>query len=189
MQQQSEGVEDSCLADIPTTCGCPQFSVAASAENHCWSQRVTGPTNYSILVSNICARPCSMSFTLPQSLSLSRNTRVVCGAIALMAAATTVATFHRKPRAWRINEVPIAFWAWRNQSPTEIDVRAAIETNHARALFLRAGQIDYHDLKLRRIRTVTGPLPTGIGLHLVYNGTRSLLSQLETVDADELAST
>jgi hypothetical protein len=130
-----------------------------------------------------------MSFTLPLRLSLSRNTRVVCGAIALMAAAATIANFHRKPRPWQIHEVPIAFWAWRNQSPTEKDVRAAIEATHARALFLRAGQIDYQDKKLRRIRAATGSLPTGIDLHLVYNGTRSLLAQLETFDEDELAST
>jgi hypothetical protein len=130
-----------------------------------------------------------MSFTLPLKLSLSRNTLVVCGAIALMAAAATIANFRRKPRTWRIQEVPIAFWAWRNQSPTEKDVRAAIEATHARALFLRAGQIDYQDKKLRRIRAATGSLPTGIDLHLVYNGTRSLLAQLETVSEDELAST
>jgi Protein of unknown function (DUF3142) len=130
-----------------------------------------------------------MSFTLPLRLSLSRNTRVVCGAIALMAAAATIANFHRKPRPWQIHEVPIAFWAWRNQSPTEKDVRAAIEATHARDLFLRAGQIDYQDKKLRRIRAATGSLPTGIDLDLVYNGTRSLLAQLETVNEDELAST
>ena len=130
-----------------------------------------------------------MSFTLPLGLSLWRNTRVVCGAIALMAAAVTIANFHRKPRPWQIHEVPIAFWAWHNQSPTEKAVRAAIEATHARALFLRAGQIDYQDKKLRRIRAVTGSLPTGIDLHLVYNGTRSLLTQLETVNEDELAST
>ena len=130
-----------------------------------------------------------MSFTLPLRLSISRNTRVVCGAIALMAAAATIANFHRKPRPWQIHEVPIAFWAWRNESPTEKDVRAAIETSHARALFLRAGQIDYQDKKLRRIRAAMGSLPTGIDLHLVYNGTPSLLAQLGTIDEDQLAST
>src|SRR5436853_211923 len=119
--------------------------------------------------------------TVSVRLLVSGKTRVVCVAIALMAAAVTIANFRRKPRPWQIHEVPIAFWAWRNQSPTEMDVRAAIETTHARALFLRAGQIDYQDKKLRRIRAVTGSLPTGIDLHLVYNGTRSLLAQLETV--------
>ena len=130
-----------------------------------------------------------MSFTFRFRLPLSRKTLLVCVAIALMAAAGTIANFRRKPRPWQIHEVPIAFWAWRNQSPTEKDVRAAIETTHARALFLRAGQIDYQDKKLRRIRAVTGSLPTGIDLHLVYNGTRSLLAQLETVDPNKLAST
>ncbi len=130
-----------------------------------------------------------MPFTLPFRLPLSRKTRLVCVSIALMAAAGTIANFRRKPRPWRIQEVPIAFWAWRNQSPTEQDVRAAIQITHAHALFLRAGQLDYQDKKLRRIRAPTGSLPTGIDLHLVYNGTRSLLAQLETVSEDELAST
>jgi Protein of unknown function (DUF3142) len=130
-----------------------------------------------------------MPFKLLLRFSVSRTTRVVCVAIALIAAAGTIANFRRKPRPWQIHEVPIAFWAWRNQSPTDKDVRAAIEATHARALFLRAGQIDYQNKKLGRIRAVTGSLPTGIDLHLVYNGTRSLLAQLETVDEDELAST
>ncbi len=131
-----------------------------------------------------------MSFTLPLRLSLSRNTRVVCGAMALMAAAATIANFHRKPRPWQIHEVPIAFWAWRNQSPTEKDVRAAIEATHARALFLCAP-----DRLIIRIRSCAAFGPPRdryrpeLIWHLVYNGTRSLLAQLETVNEDELAST
>src|SRR5207237_981660 len=140
-----------------------------------------------MLSSTIAAR--SLSLAIPFHLSASRNARVVSVAIVLFAAAAAITSVHRKPRPWQIHEVPIAFWAWRNQSPSEKDVRAAIETTHARALFLRAGQMDYRDKKLRRIRVVTGSLPTGIDLHLVYNGTHSLLAQLETVDEDELAST
>jgi hypothetical protein len=130
-----------------------------------------------------------MPFSLPFHLALSRKTQVVCVALVLIAAAGTIASFRRKPRSWQVHEVPVAFWAWRNQSPTQIDVQRAIETTHARTLFLRAGQIDWRDKKLRRIRSVTGLLPTGIDLHLVYNGTRSLLAQLEAVDENQLAST
>ncbi|MEP6707038.1 MAG: DUF3142 domain-containing protein [Pyrinomonadaceae bacterium] len=129
-----------------------------------------------------------MSFALPYRLPASRRARVATVAVLLLAAIAGIARFHPRPRPWKINDVPIAFWAWRNQAPTEKDVRAVIEMTQARTLFLRAGQIDYHDGRLRRIRAVTGSLPNGIDLHLVYNGTRSLLSQLETVDEKELAS-
>jgi hypothetical protein len=128
-----------------------------------------------------------MSLALPFRLPSSRKTQVICVAIALLAAAAVISSSHRKPRAWRVDEVPIAFWAWRNQAPSEADVRNAMEKTGARTIFLRAGQIDYQDGKLRRIRPVTGPLPKGIDLHLVYNATRSLLAQLETVDGNALA--
>jgi len=112
----------------------------------------------------------------------------LCGAaIALTVAAFAIFSFPRKPRPWPVAEVPIAFWAWRNQAPTDADVREAIEKVHARSLFLRAGQIDFEEGKLRRIRSVKGNLPTGIDLHLVYNATRSLLAQLENVDEKTLA--
>ncbi len=130
-----------------------------------------------------------MSLTLPFRLLSSRKAQLIFIAVVLMATAAAIANSHRKPRPWQIHEVPITFWAWRSQAPSQKDVRAALETSHARALFLRAGQIDYQDKKLRRIRAVKGSLPTGIDLHLVYNGTRSLLSQLEAVGAEELAVT
>lgn len=106
-----------------------------------------------------------------------------------MAVAFGISSFARKPRAWPVTEVPIVFWAWRNQTPTDADVREAINKVHARSIFLRAGQIDYQEGKLRRIRPVTGPLPKGIALHLVYNATRTLLAQLESVDENALAET
>jgi hypothetical protein len=104
-----------------------------------------------------------------------------------MLTAVAISSFHRKPRPWPVGDVPIAFWAWRNQTPTDGDVHEAIDKAHARTIFLRAGQIDYQDGKLRRIRPVAGPLPKGIDLHLVYNATRALLAQLETVDENSLA--
>lgn len=96
--------------------------------------------------------------------------------------------FHGKPRVWAVDEVPVAFWAWRSQSPGESDIRAAIETAHAQVVFLRAGQIDYQDGKLRRIRPLAGSLPKGIKLHFVYNTTRAVLEQLESIDPQTLAT-
>src|SRR5437868_8716015 len=127
-----------------------------------------------------------MHFALPVRLPVSRNARVVCVAILLIASAAVIARFHRGPRPWQASEVPIAFWAWRNQAPSETDVRKAIENNHARGIFLRAGQIDYQDGTLRRIRSVTGSLPRGIDLHLVYSGTRALLYQLDSINEQQL---
>jgi hypothetical protein len=108
---------------------------------------------------------------------------------ALVAVAIAISSFARKPRPWPVAEVPIAFWAWRNQAPADSDVREAVEKGHARTLFLRAGQIDYQEGKLRRIRPVKGSLPVGIDLHLVYNATGSLLAQLENVNEKTLATT
>ena len=98
------------------------------------------------------------------------------------------AHFHGKPRTWAVGEVPVAFWAWRTQAPDEVDVRAAVEKANARVVFLRAGQIDYQNGNLRRIRPLAGTLPRGIKLHLVYNATRALLDQFETVDPNVLAN-
>ena len=96
--------------------------------------------------------------------------------------------FHGKPRVWAVDEVPVAFWAWRTQSPGESDIRAATEKANAQVVFLRAGQIDYQDGKLRRIRPLAGSLPRGIKLHLVYNTTRAVLEQLESIDPQTLAT-
>ena len=93
------------------------------------------------------------------------------------------------PRAWAAEETPVAFWAWRNQAPTEEEVARVARESRAHALFLRAGQIDYAGGQLRRIRTVAGRFPRALPLHLVYNGTRSLLVDFEGVDANALAAT
>jgi hypothetical protein len=107
--------------------------------------------------------------------------------VVLLIATAVSLSFHRKPRVWPAAATPVAFWAWRNQTPAEADVRAAIETTKARAIFLRAGQIDFEDGAPRRIRAVTGSLPREVDLHLVYNATRSLLAQLDHVDEGALA--
>lgn len=96
--------------------------------------------------------------------------------------------FHGKPRVWAVDEVPVAFWAWRTQSPGESDIRAAIEKAQAQVVFMRAGQIDYQDGKLRRIRPLAGSFPKGIKLHLVYNTTGAVLEQLESIDPQTLAT-
>ncbi|MDX6383325.1 MAG: hypothetical protein QOK48_898 [Blastocatellia bacterium] len=117
----------------------------------------------------------------------SRNASVVYISLALIAAAFAISSYPRKPRAWPVGEVPIAFWAWRNQTPAGTDVRQAIDQTKANTIFLRAGQIDLQDGTLRRIRPVVGLMPKDVDLHLVYNATRGLLAQLEQVDENALA--
>lgn len=128
-----------------------------------------------------------MRSALPFRLATSRTARVGY-AVLIVTLVSLVSIFQGKPRVWAVNEVPVAFWAWRTQSPDRSDIRAAIEKAHAQVLFLRAGQIDYHDGKLRRKRPLTGSLPQGIKLHLVYNTTRAVLEELESIDPQTLAT-
>ena len=128
------------------------------------------------------------------TLSLKRSTRprsslIYASALALLSAAIVVSMINRRLRPWAVSDVPVAFWAWRTQSPSETDVRDVIEKAHARTIFLRAGQIDLQNGKLQRIRPVRGLWPQGIDLHLVYNSTRSLLAHFESVDETALANT
>ena len=100
----------------------------------------------------------------------------------ILTSVSLVSIFNARPRVWAVDEVPVAFWAWRTQSPDKSDIQAAVEKAGAQVLFLRAGQIDYQDGKLRRIRPLAGSFPKGIKLHLVYNTTRAVLEQLESLD-------
>jgi hypothetical protein len=129
-----------------------------------------------------------MAPRLPQLLRTSPRLAVTCAATAIVMLTSVAWSLHRKPKTWPPDEVPVAFWAWRNEAPSEADVRRAIQGTRARTLFLRAGQIDFQDETLHRIRNAGGTLPQGIELHLVYNATRSLLAQLENVDDNLLAS-
>jgi hypothetical protein len=124
----------------------------------------------------------------PQQLwRTSPKLAVLCAAMGI-ALITIGWRTYQKPRVWATNEVPIAFWAWRNEAPVQHDVNNAMQDARARALFLRAGQIDYQAGVIHRIRGLNGTLPQGIELHLVYNATRSLLAQLESVDETSLAA-
>lgn len=113
--------------------------------------------------------------------------RVVYATLVL-ASVSLFSFFHARPRVWAVDEVPVAFWAWRTQSPDQSDIRAAIDHSKAQVVFLRAGQIDIQDGKLRRIRPLTGTVPQGIKLHFVYNTTRAVLDQLETIDPQTFAT-
>ncbi len=94
----------------------------------------------------------------------------------------------RSPRIWSPGEAPVAFWAWRNETPSDDEVARAFKETGAHALFLRAGQLDYEAGRVGRIRAVEGKFPARVELHLVYNGTRSLLKAFESVEEKSLAA-
>jgi hypothetical protein len=129
-----------------------------------------------------------LAVQLLRLLRTSPRFAVLCAATTILTLASVGWSLHRKPRAWAPGEVPIAFWAWRNDAPSESDVRRAMQKTQAQTLFLRAGQIDFQDGTLLRIREAGGPLPRGIKVHLVYNATRALLTQLDHVAENSLAS-
>lgn len=120
-------------------------------------------------------------------LLTSRIARVVYASV-ILTSVSLISIFHASPRVWKVDEVPVAFWAWRTQSPDQLDIQTAVEKTKAEVLFLRAGQIDFQDGKLRRIRPLVGSFPKGINLHLVYNTTRAVLEQLESIDSSTLAN-
>src|SRR5262245_1160735 len=93
------------------------------------------------------------------------------------------------PRVWLPDEVPVAFWAWRLESPAQEDVNEAMKQTGVNVLFLRAGQIDYEKEKLNCIRRAGGRIPGTISVHLAYNATRSLLSEFPQLNDDNLTAT
>ena len=117
--------------------------------------------------------------------------RRVLTAAALLAAVTGAAAawrWSREPRAREPHEVPVAFWAWRDEAPAQEEVDAAAASTGARTLFLRAGQLDLDGGRLARIRAVRGRFPAKVSLHLVYNATRSLLEGFERVEEGALGA-
>jgi hypothetical protein len=116
--------------------------------------------------------------------------RLAAGAGVVLAASLASAAWRwtHAPRVWSPGEVPVAFWSWRAEAPTDEEVARAFGETGARALFLRAGQLDYEAGRLSRIRAVGGKFPARVELHLVYNGTRSLLGAFEQIEEKTLAA-
>jgi len=140
-----------------------------------------------LILSPIVTSGKPMSLSRPFRFPASRNVRAICAAAFLLLLTLAFLSFHHQPRIWAAEQTPLTFWAWRNQAPSEEEVRAVVQQSGARAIFLRAGQIDLQNGMPLRIRPVTGRLPRHVDLHLVYNATPSLLARLEQVDETALA--
>lgn len=106
-------------------------------------------------------------------------------------AAATVGTaawrWAHAPRALKPEEVAVAFWSWRAETPAQDEVERASKETRAHVLFMRAGQFDFGAGRVTRIRAVNGRAPSNVELHLVYNATPALLSEFERIDEDALA--
>jgi hypothetical protein len=117
-----------------------------------------------------------------------RRTRLAVGSLAVASSAFIFWSTSENRRTWKPSEVPVAFWAWRSTTPTEIDVAAAVRETCAKTVFLYAGQISAEGSHLVRIRAPIGQFPRHVELHLVYSATRDLLAQFERVEAVPLAA-
>ncbi|HEX8149346.1 MAG TPA: DUF3142 domain-containing protein [Pyrinomonadaceae bacterium] len=121
----------------------------------------------------------------------SRNRLTLLAAAAAVLAVVLVTAGWRRahaPRAWRPGEVPVAFWSWRAEAPSQAEVERAAGETGARTLFLRAGQFESKSGRVERVRAVAGEMPRGVELHLVYNATPQLLEEFERVDEKALAA-
>lgn len=105
----------------------------------------------------------------------------------LLVALAIILSAGSEQKKWNSAEVPITFWAWKTQIPSEKELRETIEQSRASMLFLRAGQLDLENGEVKRIRPAVGKLADGVAVHLVYNGTRPLLRGLETIEPARLA--
>src|SRR5438270_731942 len=119
---------------------------------------------------------------------ISAKKRVAIAIAVLIVTVSTSGLFRHRWRTWQPDEVPVAFWSWHSDCPGERDVLRAMKEARAQTLFLRAGQIDIEGGQLRRIRAVSGRFPDNIDIHLVYNATRSCLTEFEKLNAADLAS-
>jgi hypothetical protein len=116
--------------------------------------------------------------------------RLLAAAVGILAASLGSAAWRwaHAPRVWRPEDVPVAFWSWRTETPAQADVDRATKETGARVLFVRAGQFDSSSGRVARVRAVSGKVPRGVELHLVYNATPALLSEFEGVDERALVA-
>lgn len=115
--------------------------------------------------------------------------RLLAAAAGITAATLATAAWRwaHAPRALKPEEVAVAFWSWRAETPAQDEVERASKETRARVLFMRAGQFDFEAGRVRRVRAVKGRAPSNVELHLVYNATPALLSEFERVDEAALA--
>jgi hypothetical protein len=125
-----------------------------------------------------------------ENLRHSGATRIMLGGLCFLVASLGTAAWRavNQPVVWHPNDVPVAFWSWRADAPSQEDVERAVKATGAKEIFLRAGQFDLKDGTVRRIRSIEGAFPRGVRLHLVYNATRELLLDFEQIEPAIMAA-
>src|SRR6266852_2367739 len=110
------------------------------------------------------------SATILNFLRVYKYRLVGCLLILLLGSVLITNLFSAKTeRVWSAQEVPVAFWAWQTDLPGNSDIEKAKTQIGIQRLFIRAGQIDFANSGLRRIRPAKGKIPSGIEIQFVYN--------------------
>jgi len=115
--------------------------------------------------------------------------RLLAAAACVTAATLATAAWRwaHSPRVWKPEEVSVAFWSWRAETPSQHEVERAQRETRAQVFFVRAGQLDFDAGRVARVRAVRGRAPANVELHLVYNATPALLREFERVEENALA--
>ncbi len=95
---------------------------------------------------------------------------------------------YRAPRVWACEDVPVAFWSWNQDAPSDAEIEAARGQTKADTFFIRAGQFDIADDEFIRTHEVAGRLPPRVFVHLVYNASPLMLERFAEIDAVRFAA-
>jgi hypothetical protein len=182
----NHGGFDARVTDKVGQCGQPQSKFVARRSRHCLASRLR-QSRIGVLNVSMIGQILSFDRGLaPLKGITGKKWPMMSPAIALLVLLAWNVVAGR--RIWRSAEVPVAFWSWRLEIPSQNEVNEAVQQTGAKTLFLRAGQIDSEATKVRRIRAATGSYPKDIDIHLVYNATRSCLAEFERLDPSTFAA-
>lgn len=95
---------------------------------------------------------------------------------------------YRAPRVWACEDVPVAFWSWNQDAPSESEIEAARAHVKADTFFIRAGQFDIADDGFIRTHEIAGRFPNRVSVHLVYNASPAMLERFAEIDAVRFAA-
>ncbi len=95
---------------------------------------------------------------------------------------------YRAPRVWACEDVPVAFWSWNQDAPSETEIEAVRAQVKADTFFIRAGQFDIKDAGFIRIMEIAGQFPCRVSVHLIYNASPAMLERFAEVDTERFAA-
>jgi len=95
---------------------------------------------------------------------------------------------YRASHVWACEDVPVAFWSWNQDAPSDAEIEAARAQTKADTFFIRAGQFDIADDGFTRTRDIAGHLPRRVFVHLVYNASPAMLERFAEIDTKRFAA-